>query len=182
MAYFQNIEGLHSLEEQEKWEDIRCLLYSRWKDNQSCCDRLIRLFSECWYVLALWDCKINTEGLSYQRFQRTLLECAEYGMEKHMACTKFLCIAGYMIHTLPHLFCTDDSDAAYDSWEKAGREMLDRAAISNPNDPAAKILNLGLSADSAAYRAAKRELSAEIFSLFSGNTVVELYFNNILKT
>lgn len=181
MRYFQNVDGLSDLEKQERWEDARLLLYKNWMYNKICANSLIRLLAECWYVLSLWDCCIDTEHLSFQAFQDTLLETVTYGIEHFSNCQKFLCMAGYMIYMLPYLFCTEHSNISYSDWENTGIHMLHRAKNCMPHDAVSDILNLGLSSDQVAFRKAKEKLSSELDNLFPKETAVEGYFNNILS-
>lgn len=181
MRYFQNVEGLSDLEKQERWEDVRLLLYRNWGHDKTCANSLIRLLAECWYILSLWDCCIDTEHLSFQAFQNTLLETVTYGMEHFSNCQKFLCMAGYMIDTLPYLFCTEHSNISYSDWENAGIHMLQKAKNCTAHDVVADILNQGLSSDQVAFCKAKEALSSELDNLFPRETAVETYFNDILR-
>lgn len=64
MGCFMDIEFLNGLENEEKWNDARELLYNAWKNDKNNSGLFIRLLSECWHVLSLWDCCINNENLS----------------------------------------------------------------------------------------------------------------------
>ncbi len=180
MKYFQYVDGLYALEQAEKWDEARILLDRRWKEDKPCCAKLIRLLAECWYVLSLWDCRIDTEMLDYQTFQSALLECTEYGMSKCSENPKFLCLAGYMIAMLPHLFCLNGEEASYSHWEKEGLDLLKKARGYVPQDPVVKLLYLGFVADKETLRREKAHAAHEISELFSGKTAVETYFYSIL--
>lgn len=181
MSYFIKIEGLADLEQQEKWEDVRELLYRTWTGDKLNSGKLIRLLSECWYLLSGWDCSINNEGLSFQVFQDTLIECTEFGLQKLGNDPRFLCVTGYMISILPHLFFQNDTNNLYAEWEKRGNDMLRKAHEIEPTDKVAKIFNLGQGAESDEYNNAKESIASELTTLFPGETYVEEYFIEMLS-
>ncbi len=184
MSYFAEVDGLEDLEKQEKWEEARLLLDDEWKDDKLNSDKLLRLLSECWYVLSLWDCCINTEKLSYQAFQDTLIECMSFGLSNFGNAPRFLCVAGYMASILPYLFYKSGSGDLFAEWEQKGIEMLRKSTLLDPNDLLAKTLNLGTSAHSSEYASeyaeAKKRLSSQLSSLFPSETAIELYYKDIL--
>ncbi len=179
MSYFVEVSGLEDLEKQEKWEEARSLLDDEWKDDKLNSDKLLRLLSECWYVLSLWDCCINTEKLSYQAFQDTLIECMNFGLSNFGNAPRFLCVAGYMASTLPYLFYSSGSDDLFVEWEQTGIEMLRKSSDLDPNDLMAKTLYLGTSAHSSEYAEAKKCLSSQLSHLFPNETTIEMYFKDM---
>ena len=180
MSYFINVENLFDLEKQEKWEDARKLLYKLWEGDKFNCDKLIRLFSECWYVLSLWDCCLSKENISFQAFQNTLIECIEFGFENFMNNSRFLCIAGYMISTLPHLFLLKGMDSSYIEWEQKGIDMLRKSNEIDPNDRISEILNLGMKFDFDRYNKVKRLFILDLNDSLLNETAIEVYFKNVL--
>ncbi len=180
MSYFMSIDGLRNLEQEEKWEEARANLYHIWIGDMQNGDKLIRLLSECWYVLSLWDCSINTRSLSEQLFKDTLIECTQYGLLNLELYPKFLCVAGYMASMLPYLFYNDNIDALYSEWEQKGKEMLRKAARLDYNDKVAEVLSLGLEADLSEYAKSKEQLSYQLTDLFPNETAIETYFIDIL--
>ena len=182
MRYFIDIKCLSDLEKQEKWEEARKMLYRTWERDKQNSEKLIRLLSECWYVLSLWDCCISNEGLSYQVFQNTLVECIEFGLNYHNDNSRFLCIAGYMASVLPLVFCTDNTDSAYTEWEQRGIDMLRKSCEIDHDDPLSKVLYLGTTTLSITeYNNIKRQLLPEISSFFPSDTALEKYFKDILS-
>jgi len=181
MNYFVNVEDLMNLERQGKWEAARELLSERWKEERQNSKYLIRLLGECWHVLSLWDCCINTENLSFQAFQNTLIECTEFGLQNFKNDPYFLCMAGYMISTLPHLFYHNDTGNSYAEWEQKGIVMLFEASELAPHDEVAKVLYLGYTSKFQQYNDAKKSLSLKLSSLFPEETELETYFKSILS-
>jgi len=184
MSYFIKVDGLEDLEKQEKWEEARSLLDDAWQEDKLNSDKLLRLLSECWYVLSLWDCCINTEKLSHQAFQDTLIECMNFGLLNLGNAPRFLCVAGDMASFLPYLFYNCGSGDLFVEWEQKGLEMLHKSTLLDPNDLLAKTLNLGTSAHSSEYASeyaeAKKRLSSQLSSLFPSETAIELYYKDIL--
>ena len=178
MSYFIEVDGLEDLEKQEKWEEARSLLDDEWKDDKLNSDKLLRLLSECWYVLSLWDCCINTEKLSSQAFQDTLIECMNFGLSNFGNAPRFLCVAGYMASILPYLFYNSGSGDLFVEWEQKGIEMLRKSSDLDPNDLVAKTLYLGTSAHSSEYAEAEKCLSSQLSRLFPNETAIEMYFKD----
>ena len=181
MCYFIEVEHLYDLEKQEKWEDVRKLLYSMWAHDSLNIGKHIRLFAECWLILAEWDCLAGTQPLSFQVFQDTLIECTEFGIKNFMNIPQFLCVSGYMMSLFPYLFYTGDNDL-YSLWEQKGVEMLHKAHALDPSSKVAEILSLGCSQTNIErYNALKSQLQPEISTLFPRVTMVELYFKDVLS-
>ena len=181
MNYFINIEWLHDLEKQEKWEKIRKMLYNEWDKNKNDSDMLIRLISECWYVLSFWDCSICKEGLSFQMFKNTLIECTEFGINNFTDNSRFLCITGYMISILPHLFYFNNDNDLFIEWEQKGIEMLRKSHELDPDDHVAQILNFNITSEIIEQNKVKDLLLPELLGLFPNNTAIEKYFIDILS-
>jgi len=187
MRYFNDYELLSNLEKQGKWESARELLYDDWIADINNGERLVRLISECWYILSEWDTGlISDTGLSFQVVQNTLFESVEFGITNLSSDSRFLCITGYMISLFPYLFYVNDSnhntDVLYVEWEQRGSDMLQKAYQINPNDKVAEALNLGKSIGLAKYNEAKKALKPDLQHLFPGDTAIEMYFKDILGT
>jgi len=181
MSYLMNIEGLVELEQQEKWEESRELLYGIWASDELNSGKLIRLLSECWYVMAQWDCYIENEELSFQVFQNTLVECTEFGIKNFIDNPRFLCLAGYMISLLPYLFVVNGTEDLYAKWEQKGVDMLRRAYKLDPDDKVAKVLNLGRTSGFSDTNKARESITTELVTLFPYETSVDVYFRDILS-
>ncbi|MCL2572884.1 MAG: hypothetical protein FWE11_10850 [Defluviitaleaceae bacterium] len=185
MRYFIDCKLLSNLERQGEWENARKLLYNEWINDIDNGGRLVRLLSECWYILSEWDTGlIDDADLSFQTVQNTLIEGVEFGIANLSDDSRFLCITGYMISLFPYLFYVNDSnhntDVLYAEWEQRGFDMLQKAHEINPNDRVAKTLNLGKSMSMTEYNEAKIALKPELQYLFPGDTAIELYFKDTL--
>jgi len=179
-GYFLDVEGLISLEKQERWDEARIMLYHEWCADRLSSAKLIRLLSECWYVLSLWDCCIDTNGLSYQSFKDTLIECVEFGLNNFNKEPRFLCVAGYMISMLPHLFYTGGAEE-YSKWDQIGQDMMLRSIKLETNDQIAKVLHLGTSNSDCSYLSAKKQLAPDLNDYFPNDSAIENYFKDILS-
>jgi hypothetical protein len=191
VLFFIAINGLSKLEDHEKWGEARIMLYELWNADRDNIELLLRLFSECWYVLCEWGCimkedpsEYSSESPSYRVFKNTLIECATYGLTHFSRDSRFLWMAGYMISKFPYLFY-DNSDL-YLEWESKGLEMLALLCKQNPDDLMAKVVHLGSLPSSAAnakkeYREAKRKLTPLLDDYFAGSTAIEQYFKEVLS-
>jgi hypothetical protein len=191
VAFFIEVNGLSELEDQEKWEEARALLYGLWDADRENLDLFLRLFSECWYVLYKWGCimdKDPSESPSYRAFRDNLIECAAYGLTHFNKDTRFLWMAGYMIVMYPFVFYDVKNDKPKSStlfleWESKGQDMLDLSYKQNPNDLMAKFARLHycsrpISAEISAADEAKeyRGVNRNFGDYFTGSTAVERYF------
>lgn len=186
MRYFVNVEFLADLEKQGEWEKARGLLYKKWSDEKMNSGLLIRLLSECWYILSEWDNSIaGNKELSFQTVKGTLIECTEFGMKNCTNNSQFLCVAGYMISLFPHLFyngnLAHNSDSLYTEWEQRGIKMLRKSHETNPSDKIANVLNLGTTMNLANYDEAKIAMQSELQYIFPDETTIELYFKDIFS-
>jgi hypothetical protein len=190
VAFFTAINGLSELEDREKWEEARFMLYELWNADRENLDLLLRLLSECWYVLCEWGCSIMisdedpAENPIFRIFKDTLIECTTYGLTHFSNDPRFLWMAGYMISMFPYLFYDGDTGDLYTEWESKGKEMLALLYKQNPNDLMAKIAHLGsylISDADKEYRKAKRKLTPLLGNYFTDSTVIEQYFKNVLS-
>lgn len=182
MSYFEKIEQLRDLEEKGKWNQARELLLGTWENDKENSGKLVRVVSECWLVLSWWDCCISTNGLSFQDFQNTLIECVEFGLKHFSDDTQFLCVAGHMIATLPFLFYSSEAVHLYSEWEQRGVDMIRKAHELDSDDWIAKILNLGLTLVSLdEHILAKGQFLPNIEKAFPGETELEKYFRDLLS-
>ena len=181
MVCFVHIKELAELERDEKWDEVRELLYETWAKDKLNYETFIRLFSECWYLLAEWDCWVNAGDLSFRAFKNTLIECTEFGMSNFMDNPRFLCLAGYMISMFPCLFFEHGSEKQYIDLEQKGVDMLCKAQELDPNDKMAKIFNLGQTQGESKYKKALKSIASELATLFPGDTELERYFIDILS-
>ena len=180
-GYFLDVDFLADLESQEKWEEARSLLQKNWEEDRQNSKKLVRLISECWYVLSLWDCCIKTEGLSFDVFKSTLMECTEFGLRNFENDPSFLCITGYMISLFPYLFYDETKGDRYTEWESKGKEMLLNSNMLNPDDIVARILFLGTTSDYTEYNEKKVLIFSMLEKYFPNDTAIELYFRDILS-
>ena len=172
------------LEREERWEDARVMLYELWNADRENIDLFLRLFSECWYVLAEWGL-LKTEGLSWETFRDTLIECTEYGLAHFNEDTRFLWMGGYMINLFPYEFYRGaDGGDLYLEWEARGLKMLAQAVEQSPMD-LTKAMYLGaipgneMTEDMRkASNEAWKSMQQHIRDYFSGNSAIEKYFRH----
>ena len=183
MSLLMDVPSLLPLERQADWHSAVSLLYRLWRqhpdDARLCC----RLLSECWYILAEWDCCIDPTGLDFRAIQSRMLEAFRYGRTQFPSEVDFLWMAGYMSSLFPYLFVNrQNSDFEDAQIEQQGIAMLKRATLLAPDHPVANVLYLGTRSMSADYIAAKQALAPGLAALFPGETAIEVYFRDVLTT
>ena len=114
-----------------------------WNADRDDLDLLLRVLSECWHVLVDWYCCIKNDGLSYEAFKDTLIECMTYGLTHFGRDPRFLLLAGYMISMFPYLFYDDPDPRGVLGleWESKGKDMLALAYRQNPDNLMAKVMH-----------------------------------------
>jgi len=193
MRVFPVIEGLEELEKEEKWEEARVILYDLWSADKENLDFFMRLSSECWFLVAEWEVE-KTDGLDWEVFQDTLIECMTYGIgvPRFYENTYFLCIVGYMITLLPELCFNEKTkqgtfSETFLKWESHGKEMLVKAVKRNPID-LVMALYLGFSRKNERnekmeemFVKARRSVRKHIGEYFPGNSAIEEYFKEVFS-
>lgn len=193
MRVFPVIEGLEELEKEEKWEEARVMLYNLWSTDKENLDSFLRLISECWFLVAEWDVE-KTDGLDWEVFQDTLIECMTYGIgvPRFYENTYFLCIVGYMITLLPELCFNEKTkqgtfSETFLKWESHGKEMLVKAVKRNPID-LVMALYLGFSRKNERneemeemFVKARKSVRKHIGEYFPGNSAIEQYFKEVFS-
>ena len=193
MRVFPVIEGLEELEKEEKWEEARVILYDLWSADKENLDFFMRLSSECWFLVAEWEVE-KTNGLDWEVFQDTLIECMTYGIgvPRFYENTYFLCIVGYMITLLPELCFNEKTkqgtfSETFLKWESHGKEMLVKAVKRNPID-LVMALYLGFSRKNERnekmeemFVKARRSVRKHIGEYFPGNSAIEEYFKEVFS-
>lgn len=193
MRVFPIIEGLEELEKKEKWEEARVILYDLWSADKENLDFFMRLSSECWFLVAEWEVE-KTNGLDWEVFQDTLIECMTYGIEvpRFYENTYFLCIVGYMITLLPELCFNEKTkqgtfSETFLKWEAHGREMLAKAVKQDPID-LVMALYLGFFHKNELneemkkkYVEARESVRKHIGKYFPGNSAIEQYFKEVFS-
>jgi len=180
MKIFNEDKYLEQLEKEEKWKDIKKYLYEKWKNNKEDIDTTLRLGTECWNILEMWDYCINNDGLNYEDFQDALIEVTEYGLKHFTDNIKFLTVVGYMTNMLPYLFYKENKEEYFTEWENKGRSMLQKAYHLSQNNILAKVLFYGSINDVMKGNEAKEEIKPILADLFPGNTSIEQYFREML--
>lgn len=181
MRWLIEVENLEKLEAEEKWEEIRLMLYQKWSNDKDNLGLLIRLATQCWYVCCEWGCCFDNISLTYEDFKNNLIEAANYGFKHFNNNCIFLCLFGYMISLFPDCFYNErDTGKLYIRWESKGKEMQKQAHLICPEDPIVKIFYLGVTNDTRAYIKAKEELPENALQIFPGKSELEEYFKHIL--
>lgn len=181
MQVFIEAEGLLELEQAQKWNSAKELLYNLWNEDKSNVSKLNRLISECWYVLAEWDCSIKSKALSFDAFKEVLVDAIQYGLAHFRNNAEFLWISGYMISLFPELFYDGKDGVSLNDWAQKGVDILLLANQIESDNLIAKVLYLGTHAPSDEYEVCKAQLAPYLNQLFPGHTAIEAYFKDVLS-
>lgn len=122
------LKDVDTLENQGKWNEAKSILIKLCKDNPLEPKYFIRLGFLCWYLLVEGH-TLDGERVNSKELVITLEEVTSFGLENFNDNENFLWCFGYMIFQFPYYF------GDYDSWEKKGCKMLERAYRLSPNDP-----------------------------------------------
>jgi hypothetical protein len=181
---FEFIPKLEFLENYQRWEDIRIMLYQLWSKDKLNWKIALRLISECWLVLSQWDWGIDHHGLCYDVFKNNLLEVCWKSNQFFQQNDMYLTIVGYMISLFPELFSEDTacSDKDYCALEKTGNEMMEKGYNLNKQNLLASVLFWGSKRNELHFYSECRKLiQPHLASLFPGETEIEKYFKDILS-
>ena len=165
---FIEIQNLSELDKEKNWEKAIYLLKEKWAENKGNTDVLLRLATECWYVMSNWEflCLDNSD-LEFQDVQNTLIETYNY----------------FMISLFPNYFYTDKDNEGklFLEYENIGKGMLKSAYENEPKNILYKTLYLGTTnCTNKTIDDAKHELNKIIQNLFPQNTEIEEYFKEVL--
>ncbi|MDR0890008.1 MAG: hypothetical protein LBM28_05105 [Oscillospiraceae bacterium] len=167
---------LERLEKNEEWRKAKDLLYHVWENDKTNLESLLRVGTECWYVLTFWE-RIQSDNMTREEFAAPLTEVKQYGEMAFRKSDSFLWVFGYMISLFPYWF--DDFDDDIYKWEAKGRSMIKEAYQVNPENHIAKML--GMSEESDEYQAVCRDARAMLCDCFPGDSAIEGYFKGVLS-
>ena len=182
---FIEIQNLSELEKEKKWKQAIYLLKNKWNENKDDVEVILRLATECWYLMSNWEflCLDNSD-LEFQDVQNTLIETYNYFIKHCKNDNKGLAIFGYMISLFPNYFYTDkdNNGKLFLQYENIGKDMLKSAYENEPKNILYKTLYLGTTnCPNKTIDDAKHELNKIIQNLYPQNTEIEEYFKEILQ-
>jgi hypothetical protein len=174
LSIFQINLELELLESQEKWCEAKDLLYITWIIDKNNLNSLLRIGTECWYVMSYWE-RLKTDGLNRNDFSGPLTEAKQYGEANFIMSDTFLWVYGYMIKLFPYWF--DDFNGDLEDSEDKGKEMIKIANIINSQNKIAKMLILPDNSDK--YKKACKDVEILLNEYFNGNSAIEQYFRGV---
>ena len=181
---FIEIQNLYKLEKEHKWKQIISLLQNKWYHDKNNIDIMLRLASECWYIMSNWDLlDLNNSDLDFDNVQSLLIETYDYFSKNCTLNNKALAIFGYMISLFPNYFYTDydKNGKIFLQYENKGKDMLKLSYINEPENKLYKALYLGTSNNLDKIMIDnKQEWNTIIQQLFPQNTEIEEYFKEVL--
>lgn len=181
---FIEIQNLHQLEKEHRWEEAISLLKNKWYENKDNFDVMLRLATECWYILSNWDfLDLDKSDLEFENVQFLLIETYNHFRKYCKDYNKGLAIFGYMISLFPNYFYMDKDcdERMFLIYEKIGKDMLKLAYINEQSNKLYKTLYMG-SENSKKYEKAKRDIRVNLKELFPKNSEVEQYFKEVLSS
>lgn len=175
-----HVPELPALEADDQWKKAALLLRTKWQKAPDDLGLLLRLISECWYVLSLWDCCIPEREKDEALFASALREGMDYGDARFLQNSDYLLLTGYCLAIRPDLFVRDPLGRDYEKIEAEGHARVKRATELAPESPVAQVLYSGFVNDWAAYRLVQQRNAAQLLALPWGDSAVERYFLEIL--
>ncbi len=180
---FAKNEKLVELESESKWKEAVELLRDQWYKDRHNNNSLLRLATECWYLLSNWGIlDLASSELEFHDVQSILIETYNYMLEFGRDVNLNLAMFGYMVSLFPNYFYVDldQSGKLYLQFEKQGKEMLKKAFTNEPQNQLYGILYLG---SSPKFGDSQNESygKLEVRKLFPGDTLVEKYFQEVLS-
>lgn len=181
---FIEIQNLQELETEHKWEQAISLLKNEWYQDKNVVDIMLRLASECWYIMSNWDfLNLDNSNLDFDNVKLILIETYNHFLKNCTTNNKALAIFGYMVSLFPNYFYTDydKNGKIFLQYENKGKHMLKLAHLNEPENKLYKVLYLGTNnnLDKIVINA-KQELNKIIQQLFPQNTEIEKYFKEVL--
>lgn len=176
---FLHIPELISLELNEQWKKAVEMLIERWMKSKNDVQILLRLLSECWYVLMLWDCCISDHENDFLFFFSELKSSIIYGDNHFKNDPFYLATTGYFMVTTPYLFVYD-STKKDDMVEIEGKNRLEKALLLSPDYPFGNVLYSGYVNDLNTHRNVQKRFSQKLSELDWDDSAVEKYFQEIL--
>lgn len=182
---FIEIQNLQELEKEHKWKQAIALLQSEWYQNKNNIDVMLRLATECWYIMSNWEIlELGSSDLEFNSIQSILIETYNYFLSTNSNNNKCLSIFGYMIALFPNYFYTeyDKNGKIFLKYENRGKDMLKQAYKNEPENKLYEALYLGTMKNSdKTVEDTKKELNLIMQKLFPRNTKIEEYFKEILS-
>jgi len=182
--FFKKVENLEKYENSNDWGKAINLLYNNWEEDKDNPDKLLRLATECWYVLTEWEfLTINKVELNKEFVKQKLIKTYSDVNLKFSNNDKVLVMFGYMISLFPFYFydSNDVTEETFLKYENIGKEMLKKAFEINSTDYINKLLYLGSSNQiSKDLNTTKKDFKQVVDSYFSQNTEIERYFTEVL--
>ena len=181
---FIEIQNLHRLEKEHKWEQAISLLKHKWEQDKNNTNIMLRLASECWYIMSNWDfLDLDDSNLDFNSIQSILIETYNIFLKSNTVNNNALAMFGYMVSLFPNYFYTDyDLDGKiFLQYENRGKDMLKSACSNEPKNKLYKALYLGLNNNlDKVVIEAKKDVNNVVQQLFPHDTKIEEYFKDVL--
>lgn len=180
---FIEIQNLQELEKEHKWKEAISLLQNKWYQDKNNIDIMLRLASECWYIMSNWNfLDLDNSDLDFDNVQNILIATYNYFSKICTNNSKGLAIFGYMISLFPNYFYTDydKNGKIFLQYENQGKNMLKLAYTNEPENKLYKALYLGTINGLDKFTDVKKDLNNIIHQLFPQNTEIEEYFKEVL--
>lgn len=173
------VEGLISLEEQNRWFEACVLLQNAWLQDRHNVDKLVRLALELWYVVLEGPVIEFNDETKQLELEKMLAECTDHGFAYFQDQIAFLWAFSYMLSVSNIPFQSATSPTANDpEWELTCKMLAEKGMQLFPVHPLST-LTFHSFADLTAYGVARREIQDQLLSLFPGDSELEKYFREI---
>lgn len=179
MSLFINIKELNDLEKSEKFNEIIEMLNEKWILNKDDFDLILRLCSECWYLLSEVDISIKKDSFDLLKCKMILVDVVEYCIKnKYIYNKKCSWFFGYAMTLFPFHFYFGLGNEKFIYYENLGKKICQHLINCHDSNRVVKYLCSLSSKDlygSSKFYLTKEEVEFEI----SGDSLIEEYFKEI---
>jgi len=179
---------LEELEQNNKWQEAVNYLYQSWINDKFCINNVIRISSECWYILVEWEhSDMQQFGINYDNLRAILVEVLFFCKANFKNEPIINFVLGYMLSLFPEYFFSEE-ESNYDNLEKQGKNMLKKAKEIEPNNPVFErgyfnsIFNSTSLIENEEYNLTCQKARQNINQYFVGNSCMEVYFRDIFSS
>lgn len=183
MKYFMHIEQLEPLEKLKKFSEIHILLEAMWEKDRTNLEIMLRLASECWYILTESGISIDQDVNLCQKCKNTLIKVTEYALEKEvLRHAKLSWFFGYAISLFPFLFYNETRKDKLLEWEALGHSLCKTLLDDKDSSNIVKRLCAGFFEENTLTIKNIIISKKELHIAFWGNTLIEVYFKEMLSS
>jgi len=170
------MDRINRFEHNQQFDNLINYLYIEWQKNKNDVDIILRLCSECWFLLSEAGISINDKAFDSVVTKKVLIEVFEYSKKNQLLmdkkCSWFF---GYALCLFPFHFFHGNSDDKYINYEKEGIKICYSLLEERESNDIVRYLCNGC-LDRININALQKD---NINQAYSGGTLIEEYFKEM---